>query len=79
MDWPTRSLRSRIVWLRLRLRFWWARRGRGAGGSADREPVWWSEFDRAFWSHVRSQGSSDARPQPRPGAHPPHHPKHATS
>ena len=55
MDWPKRSLWSQIVWLRVRVRFW--RAGRASDGVSDRlaEPAWWSEFEEAFWSHVRAR------------------------
>jgi len=67
MDWPKRTLWSRIVWLRLCLHYWWARRRRGARFTPGAEPAWWSEFEHAFWSHVDSQSPTpEARRGPRP-------------
>jgi hypothetical protein len=68
MDWPKRSLWSRVTWLRLRLHYWRAARRRGTGTSLDGGPAWWSEFEHAFWSHVRSQAMP---PDTRPAAKPP--------
>lgn len=45
MDWPSRSLLSRIAWLRIGVSAWL--RGRQARAGA--EPLWWPEFERAYW------------------------------
>jgi hypothetical protein len=52
MDWPSRSIWSRLVWLRLRLRYWWLGRRKKFAATAEGEPFWWAEFERDFWSHI---------------------------
>jgi len=74
MDWPTRTLWSRIAWLRVRMHYFWrARRRRGSGSARRGEPAWWTEFEQAFWSHIHSQPptAEGRRPGPRTQPRPP--------
>jgi hypothetical protein len=65
MDWPKRSLWSRMAWLRIRVRFWRARRASGGASEPCSDPVWWTEFEQAFWSHVRARTAGAAEPRLR--------------
>jgi hypothetical protein len=66
MDWPSKSLKSRVVWLTLRCG-WWRARQRRRGIRGDRhQPAWWPEFERAFRFYVDSRSSVTAPPLPRP-------------
>jgi hypothetical protein len=56
MDWPARSLKSRVIWLRLRFTSWRAQRRRPLPARTSGDPVWWPEFEQAFWSYVQSRG-----------------------
>ena len=67
MDWPTRTVWSRIVWLRLRWRFRRRDRSYTARPVVGAEPAWWNEFERAFWSHIQS-GAASSNPPPHTSA-----------
>jgi hypothetical protein len=53
MDWPSRSIWSRVRWLWLGWRLWWRRRCQGPAA----EPIWWPQFERAFWAYAASRAS----------------------
>jgi len=55
MDWPSRSIWSRIRWLRVALTLWWERQRRRGRSTPATEPASWSQFEDAFWSYVRGQ------------------------
>jgi len=71
MDWPTRTLWSRILWFRLRLHYRRARWRRGHRSAFTGEPAWWSEFEQAFWLHVHSESPTPEGRPPKPGVQPP--------
>lgn len=68
MDWPTRFLRSRIVWLAIRVHYWRRRRWLPPA-TLSGEPAWWNEFEQAFWAYARSLAPPDDRGTPT--NHPP--------
>jgi len=72
MDWPTRTLRSRIVWLGIRVHYWRQRRRRRPGPPRlFDEPAWWSEFEDAFWAYAGSQYLAPQDDADIPTDHPP--------
>jgi hypothetical protein len=52
MDWPSRSVWSRIAWAGVRLRLWRVRWHLDPRAPSRGEPVWWPQFENAFWAHV---------------------------
>lgn len=52
MDWPSRSIRSRLEWLRLGLRCWWTTLRKKFVATAESDPFWWVEFEQDLWSHI---------------------------